>query len=232
MGTDFFDHDLRADKRVPSAATDDGIEQTPDTISAHAISRLVVQKHDRSTQVAGAVQEIELLRQRQRELEMEKESLEALTLKQETYEREKRDVVEKLERSLVVFDKQAAEAMRAAELIAAVRKRFDESLQEIAQIDENAWPTTGFVGELNKALAVVEEVQSQYKKGMSKVSASSWFRASEVAAVSDGSRSEGGPAVPLRFGFWLKAGLAFSLPVIVVLLACLAVWLVTQGAQP
>lgn len=231
MGTDFFDHDLHSERRVPPVAADDS-EPGPDTISAHAISRLVVQKHERTNQMAGAAQEIELLRLRQRELEKEKEALENLTNKQETYEKTKQDVLEALERSLVMFDKQAAEAMRAADLIATVRKRFEESLQEIRGIDENGWVGQGFDGELTKALAVVEQAQAQYKKGMSKVTASSWFRASESAALEAAEPAVAGLAGQQGFGAWLKAGVAFSLPIVVVIIGCFVAWVLMAGGKP
>lgn len=229
MSTDFFDSDLRRDQRVPAVAAPESVEQPPDTISAHAISRLVLEKHERTTQMAGAVQEIELLRSRQRELEKEKDNLEALTRKQETYEREKREVVANLERSLVMLDKQIGEAMRAADLMTAVRQRFDESLQELKQINENSWHASQFEMELNKAAVVVDQALGQYKNGLSKVNASGWFRAAAATAAVEFEPGLGATSHPKGFRDWLVAGLAFSLPLILLIAVCFGTWLALSG---
>ncbi|MCE9613662.1 MAG: hypothetical protein K8T26_05255 [Lentisphaerae bacterium] len=229
MSTDFFDNDLRRDQRVPAVAAPESTDQPADTISAHAISRLVLEKHERTTQMAGAVQEIELLRTRQRELEKEREHLESLTRRQESYEREKRESIANLERSLVLLDKQISEAMRASELMTSVRQRFEESLHEIKQIDENNWNGVQFETELNKAAVVIDQAQEQFKKGMSKVNSSGWFRAAAIAPVSDFEVSGNAHARPESFRYWLKAGLAFSLPLMVVIALCFVAWLVLGG---
>jgi hypothetical protein len=232
MSTDFFDSDLRSEPRGPILPVGDAVIRPADTISSRAISKLVEQKQERTTQMAGAVQEIELLRQRQRELELEKEKLEQLARKQEIYEKNKREVVGQLDRSLLQFEKQAAEAMQAADLIATVRRTYEECLQEVQLINENSWGGQNFEDDLNRALAVVEEAQTQYKKGMSKVSAHSWFRPAGPAEVV-GVEPSLLPTVPSSsFLFWLKAGTAFCLPLVLVVVICFVVWLVTSGTVP
>lgn len=225
MSTDFFDHDLRVDHRTPARAPDDGGEPVRDTISSRAISRLVEQKQERTTQVAGAVQEMELMRLRQRELEQEKDKLEALTRKQESYEQAKRSTAEQLERASVLFDKQAADALRAAEVLSTIRKQFEDCLQEIQQIDENRWGTDAFEVELNKAIAIVDHAQTQYKQGVSKVNAVSLTK-SAPAEIEPASLLS---PKPESFVTWVKMGLAFSLPLMMVVVVCFLVWLLLSG---
>ncbi len=224
MSTDFFDGDLRPEGRGVTVPLSEAISRGGDTISSRSISRLVEQKQGRASQMVGTAQEIELLRLRQRELEQEKEKLETLARKQEKYESQKREILDQLERSLVQFDKQSGDALRAAETLTAVRATFDDALGGIREIVEESWDARQFEDELNRACLVVENARETYRKGMTKINALGWLRG---AAGEASAEFMGDPVATPRSGtftFWLKAGMAFSLPMMIFLLLAFGLW--------
>jgi len=86
-------------------------------------------------------------------------------------------------------------------------------------INESGWSKDAFQTELNKALVLVEEARSIYRKGIAKIDAENWSQIKEGDAqpmVLERGEIPGG--LPKRFAFWCKAGLAFSIPLIVLTL--------------
>ena len=228
MGTDFFDEDLVKDERQSGLPLDAKDEVPVRELNSRAIGRLVEQKEERSTRVAGTVEEIERLRMRQLELEREKTELEQLTRKQVEYEKAKRDVIGKLEKHIVLLDKQAVEAARVGDLVATIRARFQETLKDITGIIEEDWPADRFEVELGKAMVRVEEAQSVHRKGISKVRATNWFRDAGDETAAPETTVALPPSRP-GVGYWLKAGLAFALPLILTIAACFVAWLFLTG---
>ena len=103
MSTDFFDEDL-----VKHAADreDDEPAPRPDDQPPRAGSTYDRKRKELSHGVEGTSNELERLRQRQEDLERQKETLQSLKKKQEDYERGRRDMLEKLERSIVLLKKE------------------------------------------------------------------------------------------------------------------------------
>lgn len=206
MSADFFDGDLLKNGRVVS--------------SDQARERLARQKEDLSGQVAGAVKEIEELRMRQAELEKERSDLEEMARKQEEYERGKRDMMAKLRRSLITLEKEEVQAARMVEIISVIRTKYSDTLVELDRIEESSWTDDNFQMELNKALVLVEDAKSVYRKGMAKIEAASWHKTPEGAPTADGFADIAQQlGVEKGFGYWLKVGLAVSLP----LMLCIGV---------
>jgi hypothetical protein len=229
MGTDFFDDDLSAPETAreqPEGKAAAGARQ-----AEAGASRLVKQKEELAENVAARADEIERLRMRQEELEREKSELEGLAKKQDEYLRGKRDVIEKLERSVVLIEKEEAQATRMAELLSVMRTRFRDTLAEIKQINEEQWPEEEFNNEINKAAALIEEARQLHKKGIAKIEATRWQEGEAGKApafaldrMQAGAGGEGG------FGFWLRAGLAFSLPLGILIVVLFLIYLVMPRA--
>lgn len=233
MSTDFFDEDLRSSRAEASAS--DASEDVPvRSITEAGISRMARQKEQLGDQVAGAIGEIERLRLRQNDLEREKMTLEDLTRKQDAYEQGKREMIDKLEASIVLLEKDETQATRSAELLSVIRGRFKETLDEMTSIDEDKWPGASFQDELNKALAQVDDARKIYRRGLAKIEASGWGGAiggKEPPAIMERVSRDLDPT--RSFGFWMKVGMAVSLPVILVsvliFIAWVVVWLVFNG---
>lgn len=213
MGKDFFDEDLLPEREpVNRSEEQDGVVVRQ--ISDLNLGRMVRQKHEMASQIAGTASEIEKLRRRQNELEEERSQIQKLSERQSGYETGKKDVLEKLERGMVLLSKQEQDAARLAELLAATRRRFGETLSELREIDEDAWDDDDFEAELNRGLALVENARAVFKTAEARIEAERGPEslAPGVSALVD-------PVAPARrewprFGYWLKVGVAVTLPLI------------------
>ena len=227
MGTDFFDDDLRAES---GEAGDEREVDTRTSDEADMEARLVKQKEELSSKVAGAVNEIERLRMRQEQLEKEKNKLEELSRKQEDYENGKADMIDRLDRSLVLIEKEEEQAAEMVELLGETRKRFRQGLGELRNIDEGSWVKQKFEEELNRALALVEDCRMVYKKAWARIEASEWRRTNsgeKLPPTAEYAARE--RAADKGFGFWVKVGLAVSLPLTTVLVVLFVLWLLLTG---
>jgi len=229
MGTDFFDDDL-----VKSA--DGRAVETPEkdsTTLGHATcasGRMAEQRERLINQVADSTEEIERMRMRQEELEQEKSKIVEIARKQDEYARGKTEIIDNLSKSIILTEKDEVQANRMVELLSATRLRFKDMLTEIRGIKEETWNDDVFAEELNRSLALVEDCRMEYSKAIAKIDAESWHRGAEGKAQLlslDGSMraslSEKG------FLFWVKIGLAMSLPVILILLALFVGYLFSLG---
>jgi hypothetical protein len=214
---------------------DDGVSLDESDVPVRAISevglnRMAKQREDVSTQMAGAVQKIESLQSRQHDLEREKRELQELTRKQEEYETGKREIVDKIGRCLILVDKEETQAGRMVELLGETRQRFKETLAELKNIDESRWQDEKFDVELDRALVKVDIAKTTYKKAMAKIDASSWHKEGEQSEVQKQAERE--VTGEKGFCYWLKVGVAISLPVIVVMVCIFVAWLMVTGRVP
>jgi hypothetical protein len=226
MSTDFFDDDLlQPDIKAKEKSEPKDISTARAADAGATAARMAKQKEELSTHVAAAVQEIEHLRMKQEELEREKNKLQELSRKQEEYERGKRDIMEGLDRGIITVEKEEVEATRMVELLSETRSKFKTMLGELRNLNEDAWGDDKFPEELNKALVMVENARMDFKKALARIDASSWHKAvakEQTNVLEDfaGGRANGG-----SFAFWLKVGIAVTLPLIVVLAVIFAIHL-------
>lgn len=231
--TDFFDDDLvkkhEATKRIKlgpgdapaatAAPVADALPSRP--VSDLNLTRMAKHKEEVSAQVAQAMEELERLRTRQEDLEREKQDLEDLRRKQHEYESGKRELMTHLNQSLVKLEKDELKAEKLTELLGATRLRFRSFLSEVEDLQEDQWPEDGIRSELDKALTRIEQVRIEYNKALSKIDAlapdsgsSGSVRSPMImehrGVVADENRS---------FGYWLKVGVAVTLPLSLVLIA-------------
>ncbi len=232
MVDDFFDEDLVDAAPTGEAASVTEPVSRPKAAPATAAAgqmRMHRQKEELTTQVADAVKEIETLRMRQELLEKERNDLQELARRQDTYEANKAEIIEQLSRSIIHLENDEQQANRYAELMAVMRERFKDTLEELRGINEAGWSKDAFQTELNKAVVLVEDARSVFKRGMAKIDAENWHQVQEGAAQPAVlARTEGLGGVPRRFGFWFKAGLAFSIPMMVIALLVFATAIVLR----
>lgn len=240
--TDFFDEDLvkqrDAAKRIKLGPADEPIGTVGDLsstdevpvrpVSDFNLTRMAKHKHEVNDQVVNAMQELERLRNRQEDLEQEKRELEEVRRKQEEYERGKRELTERFSQSLVSLEREELQAERLSELLGATRKRFKSLLGEIEALNEESWPEEDFRDEVGKALVILDDARIEYNKAMSKIDAVSGSErrpsGEHAPVIFEEGRVAHEPEKP--FGYWLKVGLAASLPLIVVVVALTALFFV------
>lgn len=225
--TDFYDDDLakhhsasrktRGEHEAPEAG---GSEAPARPVSDLNLTRMAKQKEQVEDHMAQAAQELERLRQRQENLEKEKSALEELRRRQAEYERGKREIMERLNHSIISLEKEELNAENLLELVRDTRLRCRSWVNDIDAIDEENWPEEQFREELSKGMTRIEDVRLEYNKALSKI---------EAMHTSD---RQAGASMPLRapeertvepvpekgFAYWLKIGFAASLPLIMTLL--------------
>lgn len=239
---DFFDDDLNrveeAERRSKLASGDvtrvdnegAAVEGVPvKSVSDFTLTRMTKHKQELDQKVAGANDELSKLRQRQEDLDRQRKDLEDIRKKQDDYTHGKREMVDRLTQSLVTIEKEEIAANRLAELLSATRKRFKAMLGDLQAIDEETWADDAFRNELNKASTLVDDVRLEYNKSVARIDAVS------TATPATGGTGAAHPAVIFEegrrydeepeknFGYWLKVGLAVTLPLIIALLVLMGI---------
>lgn len=230
MGTDFFDDDLLKNPR-PARAEKAGSETQPVPRSPIDASRprLVRQKEEITTHVTGAATEIERLRHRQEALEREKRNLESLSRKQDEYETTKRDIMEKLDKSIATLEREDEQVHRMVELLSETIARFKTTLAELREINEETWTDESFQVDLDRALVRVDIAVSTYKKAIAKIEATGSGRGGEGLMQPAADRLVAASGLKLGFADWMRIGLAFSIPFIAAAVIMFAAYVFLTG---
>lgn len=175
------------------------------------------------TQVQKARSELEDLRRRQEQIEREKLRLEELSRRQEELEQGRTDICAKLERGVTVLLRESEETRRKLEQFTAIHQAFKQHLGVLEEINPKLWTSSELPKELTKAIGAVDEARSDYAKAQAKIAVEVPESANGLEDV-DGGYSE----VDVQgFGYWLKAGFAFTLPLQFLGLVGLVVWLIS-----
>lgn len=237
MANDFFDDDLirQRDRAArikmgpgdEPAPRDSGLDDSARGVSDLNLTRMARHKQEVDTQATRAMQELEALRKRQEQLEIEKRELEEFKRKSEEFERGKRDMVANIKRSLTSIERDEMYAQRMMELLESTRNRFKALLGDLEKIDEQSWNDSNIRVELSRALGVIEDARVEYNKSMAKIEAIKSERSdrAEPAMAPVVFEDEGafsGPEKP--FGYWVKAGAGFLLPLIATLILLTVVY--------
>ena len=243
--TDFFDDDLvrkrDAASRIKMGPADEPVETLGDgggddvpvrAISDLNLTRMARHKHQVTEQTASALQELEKLKKRQEQLESEKRDLEELRRKHDDFDRGKREMVDHLKRSLVTLERQEVETGRMVELLGATRKRFKGMLSGLEEIKEEAWAEEEIRDQLNRSLGIIEDTRMEFNKSMSKIDAVKGEEKTSAAGASPAmifeDRSSYG-AEDKTFSYWLKVGLAVSLPLVVTLVVLTIIFYIAKS---
>lgn len=223
--TDFYDDDLVKHRGALRKTRGEGLAEPGATeapgrpVSELNLTRMARQKEHMEESMAAAAQELERLRQRQENLEKEKHVLEDLRRRQSEYERGKREILDLLNKSLISLEKEELKTEKLLEMVTSTRQRCRSWLAELDSMDEELWPEDQFRDELGKALTKIEDVRIEYNKAVAKIEAHGADDRTSVALPHVGSYEEGTGDQPEKgFMYWLKVGLAVSLPVIITLI--------------
>jgi hypothetical protein len=243
MGTDFFDDDLvrereaalkiKLDGESGGGARDGVIHSSRDLpnrpVSDLSLTHLARHKQEVTEQMVDKTQELDRLRARQEELEKERRLLDEMRKKQEAFDAGRRELKDRLNESLVRMEKDRMQADRLSQLLDETRRMFRERLEEVSALNEEEWADENLLDELNKALVLLENVRSDYNKALAKIEAIHPSTSTGAASMArpltfedaKGLAAEG----PHGFGYWLRAGLAFTLPLMVLILILVLAWM-------
>jgi hypothetical protein len=244
MGTDFFDDDLVRERKAAlkikldgesGGAPRDGVIPSSRDLPNRPVSDLTLtplgrHKQEVTDQMVDKAQELDRLRARQEELERERRTLEEMRKKQEAFDAGRRELKERLNASLVRMEKDQLQAERLTQLLEETRRLFRARLDEVVALSEEQWEDENLLDELNQALVLLENVRSDYNKALAKIDAvmpqSGSAPSAAPLALSFEETPGAGPENTRGFGYWLRAGLAFTLPLMVVLTVLLVAWMV------
>ena len=172
-------------------------------------------------QVQQVRAELESLKQKQEEIEKEKSRLEELKRRQDELDSGRSDMLDKLTRSLVVVQREIEETQQRVEQMHAIFNSFTQHLRQLEAINARSWNNADLPRELSKALSSVEDARAEYVKAQAKLAAET--RSVEQPAMQS---LEGDYAMYEERGFlyWLKSGLAFTLPLQIPAFIGLLLW--------
>ncbi|MFT5495417.1 MAG: chromosome segregation ATPase [Kiritimatiellia bacterium] len=221
--TDFFDDDLVKPRTNGYAAPEVAsvrVEEAPSgsrqpAQSDNNLTRMARHRDQLEGQVATAMTEIERLRMRQDDLEIEKRQLEELRKKQDGYVRAKREMIQRLHQSLIALEKEEIKASQLTELYSNTRRSFRSMVEEIETVDEATWSEDDVQDELHKAQDLIDNIRVECSKALVKLDT---FSNAGQARFGEGHTNTDAEQVATNgFAYWLKVGLAISLPFALVL---------------
>ena len=185
-------------------------------------SRSTVIEEDFGEQLHEAQEQLLELRHRQQELEKQKDELEELRVRQDKFLKGRVEVVEKLNRCLTRLDRETFQVRKRAEQLDHAKESFNRHLDIIDNLTPENWSRANLRDELLKATSALDDAELDYEGVIARLSLS---KESTKADPDDTST----PASPLSrgdFNAWLKAGFAFTLPLVLAGIALIALnWL-------
>ncbi len=166
--------------------------------------------------------ELEKLKRQLEDIEKQKQRLEELKRRQDELENGRIDMTDKLTRSLVTVQREIEESQKRLEQLNQIFNSFTQHLRYIEGINAKSWGTNELPKELSKALSAVEDARADYVKALPKFTPDAPVEATPAAA---GYEAEYGYAEERGFMYWLKSGVAFTLPLWVLGIVGLLVWI-------
>ena len=178
------------------------------------------------SQVQKAQEQLLNLRRQQEQIERQKRELEELSRRQEELETGRAEMSDKLTRALVVLERQSNDAQKRVEQLHLVGETFASHLSTLEAIQPKSWASADLQKELSRALGMVDHARTEYGQQRARFAAD----VAEGTASTDGAATENpyddapGAGGDKSFVYWLKAGVAFTLPLLLFGLVCLFIF--------
>lgn len=167
------------------------------------------------SQVQRAQEQLLTLKRQQDQIEKQKRELEELSRRQDQLHHGKAEAIEKLTRAMVVLERETFDAEKRVEQLRQIQASFAQHLDILESINPKAWDKLEVNKELNKALSAVDDANSEYSKSRPKITPDVTEEMIEAGVEPDPFAFDSGSGEK-PFIYWLKAGLAFTLPLVVV----------------
>ena len=186
-------------------------------------------------QVAQAQEQLEALRKQQEEIERQKAELEQLRIKQTEFQRGRVEMIENLQHSLDVFEREAFEAEQRVEQYGRAREAFNKHLGAIANLRPETWSRAELKSELEHACVVVSEGREEYDRTLTHLGSlptdglagalPTFNPVTAPGASTDADIAHHTPETK-DFSYWMRSGFAFTLPLMAFGLFAIAIMLV------
>ncbi len=166
-------------------------------------------------QVQKAQEQLISLKRQQEQIERQKRELEELSRRQEQLQVGRQEMVDKLTRAIVVLERETYEAQKRVEVLQGIAESFNSHVGQLEEINPKAWEGLDINKELNKALSAVDYARAEYAKSIPKISPETSNEGGDPVAATAGFQLDySGAHEPKDFTYWLKAGFAFTLPLL------------------
>jgi vacuolar-type H+-ATPase subunit I/STV1 len=168
--------------------------------------------------------ELEKLKRQLEDIEKQKLRLEELKKRQDELEIGRTEMSDKLTRSLVTVQREAEEAQKRLEQLNAIHNSFTQHLRYIEAINPKGWGAVDLPKELSKALSAVEDARADYIKAQARIAVETSPEVASTPTLAGSFEQDYTFPEERGFGYWLKSGFAFTLPLQIIGLAALAIW--------
>lgn len=174
-------------------------------------------------QVQKAEQTEQTLRRQLEIIERQKRELEELSRRQEQLQTGKSEMVDRLTRALVILEREIYEANKRVELLQNLNVSFATHLETLEAINPKEWEGLDMNKELTRALACVDDSRAEYSKSYPKIGVVTDQELNQDAG--GGYTADYGSGGDKDFMGWMRAGFAFTLPLIIIGIALVLILL-------
>lgn len=158
------------------------------------------------------------LRQQQEHLERQKQELEELGQKQDRFLRGRRELAERLSRSLGRLDRETFEAQARVEGLHQAKDAFQRHLETIEAMQPEYWSRAELQDQLNHALSAIQDAEDEFARTMQRLALDGDGSKPGAAASAGGAVGFlGAPFHARTFLAWMLCGLAFTIPIMMFL---------------
>ena len=160
-----------------------------------------------------------MLQRQKDELERARGELEEMRRRHDEFQRGRQEMMEALNRGLIVLEHELVEAQRKEDLVAKTREIFKEKLAQVEVLTDADWTPENLKSDLSRSLATIETARMEFNRACLRIEAL------------QGKSPENLPATPLEqliaptsalermsFGRAFKLGFAFTLPLLMIVL--------------
>ena len=180
-------------------------------------------QEDFEDQVNVAQVQLAELREKQAQLEQQKKDLEELQERKREFTEGRSRLVDDLTHYLAILEREASDAQKRAEQCLDTKDLFEHHLRVLKSLRPEQWSRVDLATELSRAIDNIEEAEDELdnaqpfinsiKVGNQPAKGGGVF--GRVKSAGSGSGMVPSAAVPQDFRYWLKSGLAFTLPVMI-----------------
>ena len=184
------------------------------------------------TQVQKAHEQLLSLKRQQEHIEKQKRELEEMSRRQEQLHVGRTEMIDRFTRARVVLEREIYDAQKRVEALQSINESFNQHHEYIESISPKTWEGLDINKELAKALGAIDDARAEYNKSLPKISPETDTNSSDPVAVSAGfERNHGAATTEKDFMYWLKAGFAFTLPLLALGLVFIFVLVGMQGGR-
>lgn len=177
-------------------------------------------EEDYEARLQRTQEELLQLRHQARLVERRKEELEEISRKERELARGRVELHEKINRALVTLERESVETRRRLEELLQARQDLGHHSREVAALRQEPAAGENVQAFLDEGLEVITAARLDYERVA--VLLEPPVRAAGAAA-SPAPRPSGGALLPVGFRYWLRAGFAFTLPMILLGVAALII---------